>query len=93
MLWRPATPGEEVFLTLYSVAGKHIDISVPEPNTLDFLVSESSFREFARLVATLELFHRAGVRWIRSSASRSTAARLNLSGTYDPSAHIGKRSR
>jgi hypothetical protein len=59
MLWRPMTAGEDAFLCIYRAIGRHIEFTMPQPLTLDFLVCETSFREFMRLVATLELFLRS----------------------------------
>jgi 5-methylcytosine-specific restriction endonuclease McrA len=58
MLWRPTTYGEQVFLTAYEEIGRHVHLTVARPLTLDFLFSEPSFQEFARLHATLEIFIR-----------------------------------
>lgn len=58
MLWKPVTAGEEVFLRVYETMGRHIHLTVNEPLTLDFLVSEHSFQEFTRLSATIEVFIR-----------------------------------
>jgi 5-methylcytosine-specific restriction endonuclease McrA len=58
MLWRPATQGELTFLTIYEVIGRYISVDVPAPLTLDFLVNEHSFQDFARLHATIEIFVR-----------------------------------
>ncbi|MEY4966789.1 MAG: hypothetical protein RL274_2372 [Pseudomonadota bacterium] len=58
MLWLPATVGEQVFLTVYDRIGRYVDVGTSQSGTLDFLTSEGSFREFARLIASIEIFLR-----------------------------------
>jgi 5-methylcytosine-specific restriction endonuclease McrA len=58
VLWRPTTPGEEVFLKIYDVIGQRIDLRSTAPWSLGLLSSEASFQEFMRLSATIELFLR-----------------------------------
>src|SRR5690242_4534863 len=58
MLWKPATYGEEAFLAAYEGLGRHLILTARHPMSLDFLFSEQSFQEFARLHATIELFIR-----------------------------------
>jgi HNH endonuclease len=64
MLWKPATYGEEAFLTAYESLGRHLALTARHPMSLDFLFSEESFQEFARLHATIELF----IRCIRAAS-------------------------
>jgi len=58
MLWKPITSGEEVFLRLYSELSSKIEVHSSHESGLGFLVAESNFAEFTRLVATLEVFMR-----------------------------------
>src|SRR3954452_4963064 len=58
MLWRPTTYGEQTFLHIYEKVGRHLNVHSSSNSTLDFLVNERSFQEFARLHATIETFIR-----------------------------------
>ncbi|NOJ44540.1 hypothetical protein [Bradyrhizobium australiense] len=56
MLWRPTTYGERAFLHIYE--DRHVSVDASFGATLDFLVNERSFQEFAKLHATIETFIR-----------------------------------
>jgi 5-methylcytosine-specific restriction endonuclease McrA len=56
MLWRPSTYGESLFLEIYASLGAAI--SVESEYGFDYLVSGRRFKEFARHVASLEVFYR-----------------------------------
>ncbi|MBB4423886.1 5-methylcytosine-specific restriction endonuclease McrA [Bradyrhizobium sp. CIR48] len=58
MLWRPMTYGERAFLHIYEALGRHVSVDASFGATLDFLVNERSFQEFAKLHATIETFIR-----------------------------------
>ncbi|MFK4583679.1 5-methylcytosine-specific restriction endonuclease McrA [Bradyrhizobium ottawaense] len=58
MLWRPATYGEQAFLHIYENVGRHLSVQHGSDSSLDFLVNERSFQEFAQLHATIEVFIR-----------------------------------
>lgn len=63
-VWKPATHGEELFLTLHAEFGARIRISTPTDSDMDFLVSPAGFYNFTSLCVTSEVF----LRCVRTAA-------------------------
>lgn len=72
MLWKPVTPGEEVYLKLYEAFGRYIDVRAEGPAALDMMASETGFVAFTRMTATTEIFLRL---------LRTALVQLPISGT------------
>ncbi|MGY4334788.1 hypothetical protein ACVWWG_009256 [Bradyrhizobium sp. LB7.2] len=73
MLWRPATYGERAFLHIYEALGRHVSVDACFGGTLDFLVNQQSFQEFAKLHGTIETFIPSGTRLVCKARSVSRA--------------------
>jgi hypothetical protein len=63
-IWKPATYGEELFLTLHAGLCANMQISSPTSPNMDFLVSPVDFCNFTSLSATSEVF----LRCVRTTA-------------------------
>lgn len=77
------TPGEDLFLDLYSLLAKDVSVRAGRGAELDFLLNAEGFSAFVRLSATLEVF----LRYIR--AARGAYAEL----AHLPATEFVKRLR
>src|SRR3546814_17086876 len=58
MLWKPATNGEQLFLSLHERIGGTLNLVSRADVDLGVLISPEDFSEFVQLTATMEIFFR-----------------------------------